>query len=367
MLNDAGFAAVTAGPRIAQTNRAHVSHTWGERVRAAVIRQHGEIDEITFEADWPVPTPGEGEVVLKVAACALNYHDLFTLKGMPGIKIGFPLIMGIDLAGEVARLGAGVDGWSAGDRVVIDPIDREKPGLIGETRDGGLAEYVVVRASQLVALPDDIDFASAAALPCAYGTAYRMMVTRGRIAAGEKVLILGASGGVGTCCVQLAKAAGAEVIATASSQAKLDRLAVLGADHLINYAESDFMREVHALFGKPKVYGGGGVDVVVNFTGGETWVPSLRSLTKGGRMLTCGATAGFDPQTDIRYIWTFEHNIMGSNGWSTQDVRDLLGMVQQGKIEALIDRELPLEETQAAFKLLRDRQAVGKVIVRPGA
>jgi alcohol dehydrogenase len=250
--------------------------------------------------------------------------------------------------------------------VVIDPIDREKPGLIGETRDGGLAEYVVVRASQLVRIPDGIDDVTAAALPCAYGTAHRMMISRGKVAAGEKVLILGASGGVGTCCVQLAKAAGAEVVATASSQAKLDQLAELGADHLINYAEKDFMREVHAIYGKPRVYGGGGVDVVVNFTGGDTWVPSLRSLTKGGRMLTCGATAGFDPKTDIRFIWTFEQNIMGSNGWETRDVEELLALIGAGKMKALVDRELPLEETRTAFQLLRDRKVFGKVIVRPG-
>ena len=335
-------------------------------MKAAVIRQHGAIEDITFETDWPDPKPAEGEVVLKVGACALNYHDLFTLKGMPGIKIGFPLIMGIDVAGTIAEIGAGVTGWSVGDRVVIDPIDRDKPGLIGETRDGGLAEYVAVRASQLVKLHDDIDFSTAAALPCAYGTAHRMMITRGKIAAGEKVLILGASGGVGTCCVQLAKAAGAEVVATASSQSKLDRLAELGADHLINYAETDFMREVYGIYGKPKVYGGGGVDVIVNFTGGDTWVKSLRSLTKNGRMLTCGATAGFDPQTDIRFIWTFEQNIIGSNGWEMSDIDALLAMVQAGKLSALIDRELPLAETQTAFQLLRDRKVFGKVIVRPG-
>ncbi|MEM8877401.1 MAG: zinc-binding dehydrogenase [Pseudomonadota bacterium] len=335
-------------------------------MRAAVIRQHGTIDEISVENDWPDPEPGSGQAILKVEACALNYHDLFTLKGMPGIRIGFPRIMGIDCAGTIVALGDGVDGWSIGERVVIHPIATgNRPGLIGETHDGGLAEYVLVDAEQLCAMPESVSFAQAAALPCAYGTAYRMMVRRGRIAAGEKVLILGASGGVGTCCVQLAKAAGAEVIATASSDEKLQRLAELGADHLINYAESDFFAEVIERFGKPRVMGGGGVDVVVNFTGGETWVPSLRCLTKNGRLLTCGATAGFDPKTDIRYIWTFEQNIIGSNGWSMEDVQELLAMVERGQLKALVDRTLPLEETQEAFRLLRDREVFGKVIVSP--
>ncbi|MEM7696336.1 MAG: zinc-binding dehydrogenase [Pseudomonadota bacterium] len=337
-------------------------------MRAAVIKEHGTIADITFEPDWPTPTPGEGDILLKVEASALNYHDLFTLKGMPGIRIGFPRIMGIDCAGTIAALGQGVTGWELGARVVIHPImGGNRPGLIGETADGGLAEYVVVPAEQLLAIPEGISFAEAAALPCAYGTAYRMMVRRAKVSAGEKVLILGASGGVGTCCVQLAKAAGAEVIATASSDEKLAKLAELGADHLINYAEEDFRTAVIEKFGKPRVAGGGGVDLVVNFTGGDTWVPSLRCLTKGGRMVTCGATAGFDPKTDIRFIWTFELNILGSNGWSTDDVRELLAMVERGTLSALVDRVFPLEETQEAFRLLETRKVYGKVIVSPTA
>ena len=337
-------------------------------MRAAVIQNHGSIEDIIFESDWPTPQPDPGQVLLKVEASALNYHDLFTLKGMPGIRIGFPLIMGIDCAGTIAALGEGVSGWDVGQRVVIHPIiTGDRPGLIGETTNGGLAEFMVVNADQLVAIPDSISFAEASALPCAYGTAYRMMVRRANVSAGEKVLILGASGGVGTCCVQLAKAAGAEVIATASSDEKLQRLADLGADHLINYAEDDFRKVVTERFGKPRVTGGGGVDLVVNFTGGDTWVPALRCLTKGGRMVTCGATAGFDPKTDIRFIWTFELNIMGSNGWSIEDVRDLIGMVERGELAALVDSTLPLERTQDAFRKLEERKVFGKVVVSPTA
>ncbi|MDJ0947709.1 MAG: zinc-binding dehydrogenase [Alphaproteobacteria bacterium] len=333
-------------------------------MKAIAIRQHGDLDELTFDPDFPNPQPDAGEVVIQVRSCALNYHDLFTLKGMPGIKITFPRIMGIDLAGDIAALGRDVDGWSVGERVMIDPIDRQKGLLIGEMRDGGLAEYVAVPAHTLVRLPDGMSYDDGASLPTAYGTAYRMMVTRGRIKPGETVLILGASGGVGTCCVQLAKLAGAEVIATASSEVKLERLRELGADRLINYAEQDFTKEIHALYGKPRIWGEGGVDVIVNFTGGDTWVPSLKALTKGGRMLTCGATAGFDPRTDIRYIWTFEHNIMGSNGWSREDVAMLIEMVGQGRLRPVIDSTLPLAETRTAFQMLRDRQCFGKLIVR---
>ena len=175
-------------------------------------------------------------------ASSLNYHDVFTRRGMPGIKVPMPLIMGLDVAGEIAAVGPGVSGWSVGDRVLVDPINRVEGGLMGETMHGGLAELCRARAHQLIRIPDDVSFVDAAALPVAYGTAQRMMVYQRQRAAGEKVLILGASGGVGVCCVQLAKQPGAIVIACASTPAKLDRLRALGADHVVNYAERDFVK-----------------------------------------------------------------------------------------------------------------------------
>ena len=335
-------------------------------MQAQVIRGHGEIDDITFEANWPEPMAGPGEVVLRVGACSLNYHDLFTLRGMPGIKLNMPLIMGIDVAGEVAAIGPDVTGWNKGDRVMVDPINRQLGKLLGEAMDGGLAEKVKVAATQLIRLPDDVPYEAAAALPVAYGTAYRMMVARGKIVPGEKVLILGASGGVGTCCVQLAKLAGAHVVVAASSEDKLARLKALGADDGINYKSDDFMKEVHRRYGKPKFFGGtNGMDVVVNFTGGETWVPSLRCLRNDGRLLTCGATAGFDPKEDIRYIWTFELNIVGSNGWLPEDLEALLALVRSGKLTPVIDQRLPLQEAREAFRRLDERAVFGKVILTP--
>jgi alcohol dehydrogenase len=192
------------------------------------------------------------------------------------------------------------------------------------------------------------------------------MVTIGRITAGEKVLILGASGGVGTCCVFLAKMSGATVIACGSTPAKLARLRAFGADHLIDYAKGDFTSEIHRLFGKPtRRAHTGGVDVVINFTGGDTWVPSMKCLRRGGCMLTCGATAGFDPKTDIRYIWTYELQILGSNGWTRADLEALLIMVQEGTLRPVIDRVLPLEEAREGLRLLEDREVIGKVVIAP--
>src|SRR5690349_6194153 len=203
-------------------------------MKAVVAHHHGGPEVMEFIADFPDPEIGEGDVLVRVRASSLNYHDVFTRRGMPGIKIPMPLIMGLDVAGEIAAIGPGVEGWSIGDRVLVDPINRVEGGLMGETMHGGLAELCRARAHQLVRIPGDVSYTDAAALPVAYGTAHRMLVSKGNVGAGDRVMILGASGGVGVCCVQLARQAGAEVIVCASTQEKLDRLKALGADHLIN-------------------------------------------------------------------------------------------------------------------------------------
>lgn len=337
-------------------------------MRAVVLHEHGGLDKLVYQPEYRDPALGPGDAILKVAACALNYHDVFTRKGMPGIRIPLPLIMGIDVAGEVLAVGSEVRGLRPGDRVLVDPIDRVKGGLLGETFDGGLAEQVRVPAHMLVKLDAAIGYAEAAALPVAYGTAYRMMVTRGAIRAGETVLVLGASGGVGTCCVQLAKQAGATVIACASSDEKIARLKEMGADIGINYANTDWVTECRRRFGKASAMGGvgGGIDVVVNFTGGDTWTQSLRVMKRNGRLLTCGATAGYDPKEDIRFIWTFELNIIGSDGWSREDVLALLALVKAGTLKpALHPRRFPLSAARDAMQVLDDRRVMGKVIIEP--
>ncbi|HTP94277.1 MAG TPA: zinc-binding dehydrogenase [Burkholderiales bacterium] len=336
-------------------------------MRAAVIREHGGPGSIALEAGFPDPRPGADDVVVRVRACTLNYHDVFTRRGMPGIKVPMPCIMGLDFAGDIVETGANVADWKAGERVLIDPVDRVGPGgLIGEMWHGGLAELCRVPAHHLVRLPDDISYEAAACLPVAYGTALRMMYTIGEVEQGDKVLILGASGGVGTCCVQLAKAVGAEVIACASSEAKLARLKALGADHLLDYTREDFVKWVYEKFTKPhRRRFTGGVDVVVNFTGGETWVPSLKVLHRQGKLLTCGATAGFDPKEDLRFIWTFELRVLGSNGWMREDLTRLFELIQQGKLKPVIDKVLPLEQVNEAFRLIEEREIFGKVVVKP--
>jgi alcohol dehydrogenase len=336
-------------------------------MRAAIIHEHGAAP-IKIDPAFPDPVPDQDEVVLRVGASSLNYHDLFTRRGMPGIRVPMPAIMGLDLAGEIAEVGevAGRD-WKKGDRVLVDPIDRVGAGgLIGEMRHGGLAEFCKVPAHQLVRLPDNVSYEAASCLPVAYGTALRMMYTIGNVQKGERVLILGASGGVGTCCVQLAKMVGAEVIACASSPRKLEQLKELGADHLIDYKAQDFTKAIYEKFGKPhRRRFEGGVDVAVNFTGGDTWVPTLKVIHRRGRLLTCGATAGFEPKEDIRYIWTFELQVLGSNGWMPDDLTKLLELIGSGKLKPVIDKVLPLEEVNEAFRLIEEREVFGKVVVKP--
>src|SRR5258708_38580320 len=185
-------------------------------MKALVLRKHGTLGDLEVVGDYPVPQATEGHVVIRVRASSFNYHDVFTVKGMPGIKVPLPVIPGLDMAGEISEVGPGVTKWKAGDRVLVNPLNKKK-GLMGEMLDGGMAENCFVSADQLVAMPDGVTFSEAAALPVAYGTAHRMLITHKTVKAGDRVLVLGASGGVGTGCRVLAKLLAAEVIPAAST------------------------------------------------------------------------------------------------------------------------------------------------------
>jgi alcohol dehydrogenase len=335
-------------------------------MRAVLTTAHGDRSVLKCVADFSEPRPAAGEVVIDIAATAVNFHDIFTRRGMPGITIKFPLIVGSDMAGVIKEVGANVGNWRAGDRVLVDPIMRNgRFGMLGETSDGGRAEQISLGEEHLIAVPKSVSLESAAALPLAYGTAHRMMITRGQIKSGETVLVLGASGGVGVACVQLAKMVGAKVIACASSAEKLNKLQGLGADYVVDYTQAPFKSAVHEIVGKPRVDGAGGVDVAVNFTGGDTWEDTQRCVKLGGRILTCGATAGFSVSTDMRYLWSFEHDIRGSDGWARDDLIALLDYVAAGKFSPVIDAVLPLEEAAEAERMLEDREVVGKVLLKP--
>jgi alcohol dehydrogenase len=330
-------------------------------MRAVFFEEHGG-PEVLRLGEVPTPEPGPGQAVVRVEAASLNHHDVFTRRGMPGIDTPLPMVPGCDAAGTIASLGEGAEGWHEGDRVLVDPLVGAT-GMIGDTQWGSCAEFVAVGAEQLLPLPDDVDPVTAACLPVAYGTSHRMLITRGQVEPGERVLILGASGGVGTSCVLLAKMLGATVIAVSSSAEKCDRLRELGADETIDTSSDDIVDYTRRTTGR--LFLGGGYEVVVNNTGGDTWAPSLRCAKMGGRVLTCGATAGFDPKTDLRYIWTAELDVRGSDGWRRDDLAALLEAVRAGRLRPVIDRVVPLEDAIDAMRALEDRSVFGKIVVTP--
>jgi len=334
-------------------------------MKAVVLNQHGGLENLKYVTDFPDPRVIEGHVVIRVKATSFNYHDVFTVRGMPGIKVPLPMIIGLDMAGEILEAGTRVSGWKPGDRVLVNPLNKQK-GLMGEMVHGGLAERCLVAEHQLIRMPDKVSFEEAASLPVAYGTAHRMIVTHDTIRKGDKVLILGASGGVGTGCVLLAKMLGAEVLACASSDDKVQRLKDLGADHVINYKETDFSKWAVDKYGKPqrRTYEGG-VDVVINFTGGDTWGPTLRCVKRGGKILVCGATAGHDPKEDLRYIWSFELKVIGSNSFYDENLKALMDMIQRRELKPVIDEVLPLERAAEGLRLIERREVFGKVVVTP--
>ena len=334
-------------------------------MKAVVLNEHGDLNKLQYVTDFPDPVVVDGHVVIRVGATSFNYHDVFTVRGMPGIKVPMPMIIGLDIAGEILEVGGGVSGWKKGDRVLVNPLNKKK-GLMGEMMHGGLAEKCLVAADQLIAMPDRVTYEEAASLPVAYGTAHRMIITHNTIKKGDKVLVLGASGGVGTGCVLLAKMLGAEVIACASSADKIQRLKDLGADHVINYKDTDFSKWAVEKFGKPQRRNyEGGVDVVINFTGGDTWGPTLRCVKRGGKILVCGATAGYDPKEDLRYVWSFELQIIGSNSFYDENLKALMDMIQQGTMKPVIDEVLPLEKAADGLRLIENREVFGKVIIKP--
>lgn len=334
-------------------------------MKAVVFHAHGPLENVHIE-DVPDPRPAPGECLIRVKAVSLNGFDPMILRGIPGLRTPMPMTPGADVSGEIVELGAEIDRsrWKVGARVALIP--NRKRGMMGETLRGGACELIAVEPEWLLPVPDEVTDAQAACLPTAYGAAIRMMYTRGQIQTGEKVLILGASGGVGTCCVQLAKLAGCHVVAVTSSPGKAEKLKSIGADHVIDTSRENYVEAVVKTYGKPRTYeGGGGMDVVVNYSGGDSWAECFRTLRLRGRLLTCGATAGYDPKTDIRYIWSFEFSIIGSNGWTREDHATLLDMIAHGRLKPVIHSELPLERIHEGYRDLIDRRAFGKIVLIP--
>ncbi|MEM1019401.1 MAG: zinc-binding dehydrogenase [Pseudomonadota bacterium] len=333
-------------------------------MKAALFDSHGDPSAL-YIGERPMPDLPDDHILIRVRAVALNGFDPMMLEGSTGLKTPFPMVPCGDFAGTIEALGSAVKGnWSKGQAVTGYPILPEK-GMMGEVTPGAACDYVAIPESCVVAVPDGVSHEEAAAMPVAYGTAYRMMALRAGLKPGERVLILGATGGVGVAAMQLAKNADCEVIACGTGAEKTAKLKELGADDVIDTGEEDFLSAIRSRYGKPAYYGGGngGVDVLVNYIGGETWVPGIKCVRKHGRILVCGATAGYDPKTDLRYIWSFEHSVIGSNGWSAQDQGDILKLAAQDKLRPVLHAVRPIEDIAAAYQELIDRKVVGKSVL----
>ncbi len=341
-------------------------------MKAAVFFKHGGPDQIQV-TDLPKPQPGSRQALVSVKACGLNYFDLKALHGGAPLDWGFPFWGGGDIAGVIAELGHGVESFKLGDRVIVFPglfcgqceycIAGEESlcvhyGIIGDASPGGFAEFITVNESNLLHLPDDISFEEAAAVPLVFQTAWRALITQARIRAGEDVLILGASGGVSTAAIQIAKLAGAKVFAVTSTPQKAQQAQRLGADICLNRNEGDYWTTLAELTHRR------GVDVVLDSVGAATWAHSLKSLAKGGRLVTIGRTTGNMGETDLGLILWHQLHIIGSIMANRKEFLDVMRLVFQHKLHPVIDTVFPLEQAHLAYQRLDKGEQFGKIIIR---
>jgi NADPH:quinone reductase-like Zn-dependent oxidoreductase len=341
-------------------------------MKAVAINHHGG-PEVLHQVELPDTEIAANEVLIRVRAVALNHLDLWVRRGLPGLKLTFPHVLGSDIAGEVARVGSLVSDIRAGERVLLAPglscghcqacaagADNRcrEYTLFGYRVDGGCAEYVKAPPANVIPIPATMKFEEAAAIPVVFLTAWHMLITRAVLQPGEDVLILAAGSGVGTAGIQIAKLAGARVIATAGSDAKLAKARELGADEIINHSRQDILEEVKRLTGKR------GVDVVFEHVGEATWEKSVLSLAQNGRLVTCGATTGFNGKFDLRFLFTRNLSLLGSFMGSRSELFTVLKLVSEGKLKPIIDRVLPLAECRKAHELLENREQFGKIVLQ---
>jgi zinc-binding alcohol dehydrogenase/oxidoreductase len=326
-------------------------------VKAIRIHQDGGPEVLRYE-DAPDPAPGPGEVLVELRAASLNHLDLWVRKGLPSVPK--PRILGADGAGIVAGLGEGVDGFALGERIVINPgIEHgDRITVIGEHTDGTHAELIAVPAGQVYAIPEELSFEEAAAFPLVFETAHRMLVTRARVREGEWVLVWGVGGGVATASLAIAKALGARVLATSSSDAKLERARELGADAVVNHATGDVRAVVKEATGGP------GVDVVVEHVGEATWATSLAAVRPRGRVVVCGATTGPNPPAQLHRVWWKQLDVLGSTMGTRADFEAAFELVLSGRARPVVDAVFPLAEAAAAHERLEAGEQLGKIVLR---
>jgi NADPH:quinone reductase-like Zn-dependent oxidoreductase len=326
-------------------------------VKAVRIHEDGGPEVLRYE-DVPEPVPGAGEVLIALRAASLNRLDIWLRRGLPSVPK--PRILGADGAGVVAALGSGVDRFREGDRVLINPGLEEGAKIVGEHMDGTHAELIAVPAANVYSIPDGISFEEAAAFPLVFETAYRMLATKAGLREGEWVLVWGIGSGVATASFQIAKALGARVVATSSSDEKLARARELGADATVNHASEDVAAAVR------EATGGRGADVVVEHVGEATWKTSLQVAAPNGRITVCGATSGPNPPANLHRMWWKQLTIYGSTMGTTADFEGAYDLVASGRAKPIVDRVFPLAEAATAHEYLESGQQLGKVVLQIG-
>ena len=342
-------------------------------MKAVIFKEHGGAEKLEYVTDYPNPVISEHDVLIKVKACALNQLDIFTRKGSPALKLPLPHIPGSDASGVIEQIGSHVSGWKVGDRVVINPgiwcgtcefcIAGEHSlcksfKLIGEHLPGAYAEYLKVPARNLLKLPDHVSFEEAAGAALSLLTAYRMILKRGRLRVGETMLVIGASGGVSAFAIQLGKIVGAKVWATTSSEEKVKQAMSYGAEYVVNYKqEPDWSKAVFLKSEKR------GVDMVVDSVGQQTWEKSLRSLRRGGRLVTCGGISGLTGNTSIALVFWNQLEIIGSTMSSHSEFIEAMQLVFDGKIKVPL-KVFDLKQAKEAQEFLERQEQFGKVVLK---
>jgi NADPH:quinone reductase-like Zn-dependent oxidoreductase len=340
-------------------------------MKAIVFTAHGGPEVLKY-MDAPDLTPRSNEVVVRVKACALNHLDLWVRRGIPGVPFPLPHIPGSDIAGEIAQIGADVTTVRVGQKVVLAPgvscgkcaacvsgMDNRCRQFtnLGYMIDGGCAEFVRVPEVNCLPYPENLSFEEAASIPLVFQTAWHMLVARAELQPGEDVLVLGAGSGVGSAAIQIAKFFGARVIATAGNDEKLQKAKELGADYLINHKTQKIREEVRRISNKR------GVDVVFEHVGTATWDESIASLAAGGRLVTCGATTGYDAKIDLRFLFSRQLSLLGSYMGTKAELQTVMKLVAAGKLKPVVDRIFPLAEAAAAHAYLESSSQFGKVVL----
>jgi NADPH:quinone reductase-like Zn-dependent oxidoreductase len=342
-------------------------------MKAVYITEHGGIERLSY-GELPDPIPQGNEVLVRVRGCGVNYIDLWVRRGLPFLRVAFPFIPGQEVAGEVVAVGPAAQSVPVGTRVLLHPgvscghcevclsgLDHHCANyrLLGKNLNGGYGELVKIPDVNVVPLPAEIPWEAAACIPTVFTTAWNMLFDQANLRPGEWVLVHAGGSGIGSAAIQLARLVGANVITTAGSEAKLEKAKALGAQHVINYQKEDFLHRVRRITQRR------GVDVVVEHIGEAVWERSLLCLATGGRLVTCGATSGYQARTDLRHVFFRHLQILGATAASKGQMFNLLRLLQEGKIRPVLDRVLPLAEARAAHRLLEERQQFGKVVLVP--